>query len=54
MSLMSVRKTADDGKISIFTEDGVKVHKKKMFSSNAKLNHFSLEYVTNTDVISFH
>jgi hypothetical protein len=28
-SLMSVGKTADDGKISIFTKDGVTVHNKK-------------------------
>ena len=28
-SLMSVGKTADDGKISIFTKDGVTVHDKK-------------------------
>ena len=30
-SLMSVGKTADDGKISIFTKDGVTVHKKKTY-----------------------
>ena len=51
---MSVGKTADNGKISIFTKDGVSVHNEKHVLIRCKTNHFSLEYVTSTDVIGFH
>jgi hypothetical protein len=53
-SLMSVGKTADDGKISVFTKDGVTVHNEKDTSSHAKTNHCSLEYGANTVGIAFH
>jgi len=51
---MSVGKTADDGKISVFTKDGVTVHNEEDTSSHAKTNHCSLEYGKNMDGIAFH
>jgi hypothetical protein len=41
-SLMSVGQTADDGTISIFTKDGVTVHKEEKVQSHAKESQSSL------------
>ena len=53
-SLMSIGKMADDGKISIFTKDGVTVHDEKDVLITCKHKPLSSEYVTNTDAIAFH
>ena len=55
-SLISVRKTADDGNISIFTKDGVIVHKEHavLIASHTKAHPSSLENSMSAATTVFH
>ena len=53
-SLMSIGNIANDSRYQFSPKMKSKFITKKMSSSNVKTNHFSLEYVTNTEAIAFH
>jgi len=52
--LMSVGKKMTMARYQSSPKMGSQCTTRKMYSSHAKTNHCSLEYVTNTDAIAFH